>query len=372
MLQLENVWTAGTGRWLVLLYQLPTRPSSARVRIWRRLQDVGAVQVRQSAYVLPHRDAAREDLEWVRSEIAGLGGAATVFTADAVDAATDAELVAACRDARERDLARLRRRASRSVAGLTRAAARQQPPSPAQARAARALVAQFRALKAVTYFETPRLTEMEDIVQQIIQHAGGRRRSEAAPAVTRPAATSEGYRGRTWVTRPRPGVDRMATAWLIRTHIDPQAVFAFADTPPAGAVPFDMYGVEFGHQGDRCSFEVVAERFGVRAAGVDWIGRVVHDIDLRESRYAEPETAGVALMIDGLRRTHADDRALLEHGITLFESLAQARADLAPDRAVAVRARQDGQRAVPGSASARRRPAAAGRESSRRRRATKG
>jgi hypothetical protein len=348
MLQPESGARGGTARWLVLLYQLPTRSSSARVRVWRRLQDIGAVQVRQSAYVLPNHEAAREDLEWVRSEVVGLGGAATLFVADAGDAAADAELVAACREARARDAAAVQRQAGRWVARADRLQARQQPLTTALAREARALVGRWRALSAVTYFDAPGMTETEDIVQQIVQRSSGRR-AGSAPAGA-PALTPTAYRGRTWVTRPRPGVDRMSTAWLIRTHIDPMAKFVFAETPPADAVPFDMYGVEFGHQGDRCSFEVVADRFGVRTPRVAWMGRVVHDIDLREARYNEPETAGVALMVEGLRRTHADDLTLLEHGIGLFESLAQARADLAPAAAAGRtpgRARAASRRASP-------------------------
>jgi hypothetical protein len=290
------------GRWLLLLHQLPTRSSSARVRIWRRLLGIGAVQIRQSAYILPNRGAAREDLEWVKSEIVGLGGAATLFAADAVDDVTDAELVATCREARAHDIASLQRRCVSWLQRSERHAARKQPPPQDLAREARTLVAEWRAVTAITYFETPGMADTEDIVQQIAQRSSGRQpSSSAATASIDPRA----YQGRTWVTRPRPGVDRMATAWLIRAHIDPKARFTFADTPAADAVAFDMYGVQ-------------------------WIGRIVHDLDLREQRYGEPEAPGVALMVEGLRRTHEDDGALLEHGIALFESLAQARTDSSP------------------------------------------
>lgn len=347
MLHGETRGSGAPGRWIVLLYQLPTRSSSARVRVWRRLQDVGAVQVRQSAYVLPNQDAAREDLEWVKSEVVGLGGAATVFVADAADAATDAELVATFRDARARDTADVKRKAQRWLARTDRLDARQQPLAAAHTREARALVARWRALAQVTYFDAPGITETEEIVQQVIQRSSGRRPASSSPASTPGDAAA--YRGRTWVTRPRPGVDRMATAWLIRAWIDPAARFVFADTPPPDAVPFDMYGVEFGHHGDRCTFEVVADRFAVRAPHVAWLGRIVHDIDLREARYNEPETAGVALMIDGLRRSHADDATLLEHGIGLFASLAQARADRPPAATASAPPRRSQPSRVPAS-----------------------
>ncbi|MFN8063097.1 MAG: chromate resistance protein, partial [Vicinamibacterales bacterium] len=271
---------------------------------------------------LPNRDAAREDLEWVKSEIVGLGGTASLFVADAVDDPTDAVLVGACREARARDIADLRRRCERWLQRTERHAARTQRLVPDLTREARAFVAEWRALTAITYFDSPGMAETEDIVQRIAQRSSGRPPSS-------PASSSDlrAYRGRTWVTRPRPGVDRMATAWLIRTHIDPHARFTFAEAAAGDTVAFDMYGADFGHHDDRCTFEVVAARFGLGQARVAWIGRIVHDLDLREQRYGEPEAPGVALMVEGLRRLHADDAALLEHGIALFESLAQARTD---------------------------------------------
>jgi hypothetical protein len=324
MLHTENAAAnPGGGRWLLLLHQLPTRSSSARVRIWRRLHGIGAVQIRQSAYVLPNRSATREDLEWVKSEIVGLGGTATIFAADAADESADAEIVAACRSARAHDVGNIRRRAVRWVQSADRVAARKQPLPASLEREARALATEWRALVALTYFEPAGMTDTEDLMQQIAQRSSGR--SSPTPPASAAALDARAFRGRVWVTRPRPGVDRMATAWLIRAHIDPTATFAFADVAPADAIAFDMYGAEFGHHDDRCTFEVVAARFGLRAPGIAWIARIVHDLDLREQRYNEPEAPGVALMIEGLRRSHGDDRALLEQGIALFESLAQGR-----------------------------------------------
>ena len=151
----------------------------------------------------------------------------------------------------------------------------------------------------------------------------------AAPAAedhTRAATRARGpFRGRNWVTRPRPGIDRMATAWLIRTHVVPRARFAFSERPTPGAVPFDMYEGEFSHQGGACTFEVLARRFGVKDAAVRWLGRVVHDVDLREERYAEPEAPGIALAVEGLRGRHESDAELLEAGIALFAALARGR-----------------------------------------------
>lgn len=132
------------------------------------------------------------------------------------------------------------------------------------------------------------------------------------------------FEGRTWVTRPRPGVDRMSSAWLIRRFIDPKARFDFRTNTPglrSREVPFDMFGVKFGHDGDRCTFEVLANRFGIDDRAVKRIGEIVHDVDLKDSRYGHPESAVVHDLVEGLRRAHSDDHTLLEHGMTMFGGL---------------------------------------------------
>jgi hypothetical protein len=147
-------------------------------------------------------------------------------------------------------------------------------------------------------------------------------RSDAMPAAARLSAGS--HRGRTWVTRPRPGVDRMSSAWLIRRFIDPKARFVFRTARPddrSKEVPFDMFGVEFGHDGDRCTFEVLGRRFALDDPAVRRIGEIVHDVDLKDTRYGHPEAAVVRDLVEGLRRAHADDHDLLEHGMAMFGGL---------------------------------------------------
>ena len=227
-------------------------------------------------------------------------------------------LSTAFRTARAGDIDALARRGQRLLDQMGR-----KGPAPSQARlarAAQALADDWRALSAITFFDTPGAADMEAIVSQLSQLSASPSRSTSSGAPLARAA----YRQRRWVTRPRPGVDRMSSAWLIRTFIDPHARFEFHDNPPAGTVPFDMFGVEFGHQGDACTFEVLRGRFGLTSdPAIEWIARVVHDLDLRERRYNEPEAPGIELMIEGLRRSYADDAELLERGIALFSSLAK-------------------------------------------------
>jgi hypothetical protein len=158
----------------------------------------------------------------------------------------------------------------------------------------------------------------------------------AGPAVETKEAdvrfATKDYAKRRWVTRPRPGVDRMASAWLIRRFIDPRATFGFVDRARGAEVPFDMYDGEFSHQGELCTFETLAVRFGLTDRVVSQIGQIVHDLDLKETRYAAPEGPAVGRMVEGLRQLHPDDSTLLEHGIAMFEALARSFESAAPPR----------------------------------------
>jgi hypothetical protein len=305
--------------WLLLVHELPARPSNVRVKTWRRLQSLGAVAVKNSIYVLPNSPAAREDFEWMKAEIEAMRGEATVFLAQAMDGRTTRELIAAFRRAREADYTHIRRDAERLLASAGRRGMR---ASPRRQRTLESLRARLAHACALDFFGAPGRLAAEAAVQQF-----ERQREQTTTRTTRVAEKGEPrmtgkFTNRTWVTRPRPGVDRMASAWLIRRFIDPRARFQFADQPkPGTTLPFDMYGVEFGHHGNHCTFETLAQRFGVAAAPVRRLGRIVHDVDLKDDRYNSPEAPAVRHMVEGLRQMCADDHELLERGITFFEAL---------------------------------------------------
>jgi hypothetical protein len=158
---------------------------------------------------------------------------------------------------------------------------------------------------------------------------------ERTPAVPTAKAITGSFHARTWVTRPRPGVDRMSSAWLIRRFIDPKARFAFAAQPPRGKdekrVAFDMFGVPFGHQGDRCAFEVLCDHFGIDDARARHIAKIVHDVDLKDQRYRLPEAPVIGRMVEGLRASYPDDKDLLTHGMAMFSALYES-LDSAPSK----------------------------------------
>jgi hypothetical protein len=312
---------AASHRWLLFVHQLPANPSNLRVRTWRRLQRIGALAVKQAVYVLPDSPNAREDFEWLKTEIEANGGQASVFAADSVDTWSNDALVEEFRRSREvayTELARDAERLARTGAGPRRSRRM------LSRRTGQRLRERLSAIEHVDFFGSAGRDRVFVLVRQIEERALGTQRGEAkAPSADAPTS----YKARLWVTRPRPGVDRMASAWLVRRFIDPEARFSFAadrNAVPDNAIPFDMFGVEFSHQGEGCTFETMCAAFGIEEAAVKRLARIVHDLDLKDARFGAPEAATVGAVIEGLQLAHADDDALLAHGIVLFDSLYRA------------------------------------------------
>jgi hypothetical protein len=148
---------------------------------------------------------------------------------------------------------------------------------------------------------------------------------------THEGATHEGAigTGRVWVTRVGVGVDRIASAWLIRRFIDPEATFRFVPSrgyhSAAHEIRFDMFEAEYTHEGDRCTFEVLLERFGLRRdRALRSIAGIVHDIDCKDARFGHAETAGIAALIRSLSATCVDDADRLDRGGAIFTDLYNA------------------------------------------------
>jgi hypothetical protein len=309
-------------RWLLFVHQLPPKASNLRVRTWRRLQQLGAIPIKQAVYVLPDTPNAREDFEWLKAEVKASGGNASVFAADHVDAWSDDTLVEEFRRAGQEAYAAL----ARDVEKVLKRARVARRPQGTRAPATRRLLDVFRqrlaAIEGVDFFGSAGRDRVTSLLKRLEEHTSGRREA----STTKPAAstTTDSYDGRLWVTRPRPGVDRMASAWLIRRFIDGQAQFGFAvdrNAVAADTIPFDMFGVEFSHQGEGCTFETLCTVFQIDEPAVSRLAAIVHDLDLKDGRFGVPEATTVGAIIEGLQFAFADDEALLSQGITLFDSL---------------------------------------------------
>lgn len=301
------------------MFQLPTRPTAARVRTWRQLQRLGALPVKNSGYALPHSDAAREDFEWLRADIVAAGGDAMLFVASAVDDRADADLRDAFRAARHADFVELQKAAAK----VARQPRRQRGPS----REAQALADRLAHLDSIDFFNAASGPAARAAIGVLLQPVKEASMTTTAEAILKTAD----FQKRTWVTRPRPGIDRFASAWLIRRFIDPAAKFAFADSVAAAiagrkrAVPFDMFGAEFGHVDGGCTFETLIARFSIHAPGLAWLARTVHVLDLKDDQDGLPEAAALGRLVEGLREVHDNDGVLLERGIEMIEAYYRSR-----------------------------------------------
>ncbi len=317
--------------WLLLVHHLPPRPTRLRVRVWRQLQKLGAVAVKNSVYALPWSDRTLEDFTWLQQEIAAGGGEAAVFRADAVAHATDEEIIAAFRRDRDALYARLTadlNRLARRIAGRQRDSLHAPADLDALEAEVDAMQAEFNHVEGVDFFKSPgraRAGAALESCRKLVRTARGRKPGARPRAGGKPAPRDPArYQGRLWVTRPRPHIDRCASAWLIRKFIDrrPRFGFAVAGGKLRRGIPFDMPGAEFGHQGEDCTFETLVKQFGLeRDAAVRAIAQIVHDVDLKDAKFRRPEAAGVDAVLRGLSEGIRDDQRLLRDSGGVFDGL---------------------------------------------------
>ena len=295
-------------RWLLLIHHIPPTPGYLRVKVWRRLQRVGAVAIKSSVYVLPVSEQAQEDFEWTMREIVEGGGEASICEARFVDGLTVQQIEALFRTARDADYARIAEDA-RDLA-----AAGEPPPAAELTRLRRRLDEAI----AIDFFRAPG----RELAEGALHTLDARTRGAGREAATELARS---YRGRTWVTRKGIHVDRIASAWLVRHFIDPRARFKFVSgrqyRPSPKEVRFDMFEAEFTHEGDQCTFEVLLRRFEIDDAGLSAIAEVVHDIDLEDGKFQRREAPGVAAIVNGICRAHGPDDDRLAAGEQLFGHL---------------------------------------------------
>lgn len=305
--------------WLVFAYSLPSKGhSSPRVALWRRLRRLGAISPTGSMYVLPAREECMEALQWLAQEVQQAQGEALVMRVEHFEGLTDAQLIERFRQARVEDYAEIDQQAAALEQRLS-------PELPLEERSQRRealakLRRQHADVARVDFFDVPEGALMASRLARMAQMLA----AGETPDTSIVPATIVAYRDRRWVTRPRPHVDRLACIWLIRRFINPHAVIRYAQTSEPDEVAFDMREGAFGHRGNLCTFETMVAAFGLDDSGLRLMGEIVHDIDLRDGRYAHPETVGINAILKGWLLTRFSDTDLEAHGVALFEGLYSA------------------------------------------------
>jgi hypothetical protein len=315
VLQRATLISSGvSASWLFLLFNLPAKHASERVKVWRRLKKFGAVQLKTSTYVLPDQPVHYERFQWLAKEIDDSGGEATLVRVKDIEGMPYAAVVALFNEARARDYDEL-------VEPLTRLI---------KERKARKVAAdsfegelekvrkRFQEIKEIDYFQSASGEDLRALLQKADLLGGSRKKAE-----TKPRLRVEDFRSRTWVTRPRPEIDRVGSAWLVTKFIDPGAKFVFANTPVAApeAIPYDMFEVEFSHHADHCTFETLIERFAIRDRAVLRIAELIHDADLEDDKFHRIEGFGVEQIFKGWAKQGLTDHQILSKGFECFDAL---------------------------------------------------
>lgn len=310
--------------WLLLIHQLPTKPAYFRVKIWRRLQGIGAVAVKSSVYALPASAETQEDFQWLVKEIAAGGGEAMVCEARLVDGLTDAQVRALFDAARDTDYGAISDEA-RGIAAVLDSAESAEKRAEARTQTSR-LRRRLADIAALDFFgATGRLVSeglIADLETRTAEDKPMPSPSAHPPAASDPLAALKGH---VWVTRRDVHVDRIACGWLIRRFIDPDAQIRFVPgkgyVQKAGELRFDMFEGEITHEGDRCSFEVLLGRTGLTDPALQAVGEIVHDIDLKDGKFGREEAGGIASLIAGIALSEPDDAQRLTKGAGVFDTL---------------------------------------------------
>ena len=296
--------------WLLLLLRLPATHKAERVAIWRKVKKSGAIQIQTSTYILPDEPARYELFQWLTQEIRSAGGDATLVRAREIEGLPNEKLIELFNTARAKEYATLRESLRQALSHR-----RKTRSSPAVGDNLDRVRKQFREIRQTDFFNCPRAQDVEMLLRKM----EGTQLGEASVS----KVATRDYRSRTWVTRPRPEIDRAGSAWLIRKFIDPKAKFIFAKRVPANgrAVSFDMLDAEFSHHGEDCTFETLLKRFRIQDKAAHKIGEMIHDADLDDEKFQRTECIGVDRVLKGWAREGISDQEILRRGLQCFDGL---------------------------------------------------
>ena len=293
--------------WLLLLVRLPATHSTERVAIWRKLKKSGAIQIQTSTYILPDDPPRYETFQWLTQHIRDAGGDATLVRAREIDGFSNERLIELFNAARAKEYASLREVLRPFVTSARRT-------SNFGGKVDR-IRKQFREIRETDFFDSPKAKDLEMVLRKL---EGTQLKSKPQPKLE-----SRDFRGRVWLTRPRPEIDRVGSAWLIRKSIDPKAKFAFESRRTANrrVLTFDMLDGDFSHDGDDCTFETLIRRFGIEDKAVRKIAEMIHDADLDDDKFQRNECVGIDRILKGWAKQGLPDKEILRRGFQCFDAL---------------------------------------------------
>jgi hypothetical protein len=289
------------------MFSLPANRASQRVEIWRKLQRFGMLPLRSSGYVLPNSAANQERMEWLATAIRAYKGQASVVEVQSFDDLPTDQLKQLFHEVRSKDYQKLLRDTKNLLA---------LPVARRPAAKLNAIRRRLLEVQDIDFFGSPLRARVESLL--------ARADESFTKKQTRGKRNSGEYANRLWMTRPRPGIDRVSSAWLIRRYIDPKARFVFGAEPASHpeAIPFDMFCEQgFGHRGEDCTFETLQKQFAIRDRRVKRIAEIIHDADLSDGKFSRSEGIGLDRVLIGWAKQDVPDQELLQRGMELIEGL---------------------------------------------------
>ena len=298
--------------WLLLMFSLPAKQASKRVDIWRKLKRYGALSLPTSGYLLPNNLENLEHFQWLATSVRNHHGAASVAQVQSLDDHSRDALQKLFVDACSRDY--------ETLAQHLRKVLKQKRRTPAELLRFRR---RLQEIIAIDFFNSP----MRSRVESLLAAAAIAENSSRTTADLPMKLLKKEYHNRIWVTRPRPGIDRVSSAWLIVHFIDAKARFLFAtdSRQHPDAIAFDMFQESgFGHVGNDCTFETLCKRFRISDPKVRTIAEMIHDADLGDAKFGRVEALGIDRILIGWAKQRVTDDELLRRGMELIEGLYQS------------------------------------------------
>jgi len=293
------------GSWLLLIFYLPGKKASERVGVWRKLQATGALSLRNSGYLLPDTPENQERFAWLATSIRAVEGEVSVLQVGAIDDPSPEELMQSFRNERNKDYEAL-------LGDIEESRSKGQVSAAQLARLKR----RFEEIREIDFFQSSLQGDTEKAID-LLERPQTKHFSAGK-------LSAMDFQSKTWMTRPRPGIDRVSSAWLIKRFIDPKARFIFGPDPAVHpkAIPFDMFqGYGFAHEGELCTFEVLCLRFGIRDKAVLRIGQAIHDADFEEPKFGRQEGIAINQVLKGWAKQGLSDEELLRRGTDLIEAM---------------------------------------------------
>ncbi len=316
-------------KWILFIHQIAQDAPNLRVKIWRDLKKHGAVLFKNAVYVLPYNKQHEEIMQWLCKQIKDSGSDASLFVTESLDKKQDEEIIKTFHELCDKEYLAVitacddilkKTEQIEGTEGITANIVYDFKKRLSE------ITKNTEDIARIDFFHAPqkeRVSQKTQLIRHKIEEWSKSPKREVS--VIHKIYRIKDYVGKKWVTRKDIYIDRTASAWLIRKFIDPKAKFVFlaknTDKIPNNAIPFDMYGAEFTHHGEDCTFETLIKAFDLKDPALQPIAEIVHDIDLSDSKYDRKEAEGIGQIITGLSQKLKNDKNLLEKGIEIFDAL---------------------------------------------------